>query len=521
MAKILDQAVRKICKGVGNLDTFKGIMEDVDDGGDFSEYFKAVWFPRLGLWFKTLKSLPLASQETSAAMEFYHNQLRLRLINEKDPNVYQRADWLVDKLGTKVHSYFWLDEYSGKDDFARYRRDEWLSGLTAWRKSLKIPDADVSMEGECVKVIDQEDRDMEHVIWNPGSEYAICDCNWANKGNLCEHVIKTIKLCRDKGCSTPSVSMFQYNQVLADMLHCPPYDSLIRDHAVSLAVWVDMLINSQIGQENSGFTNPQKEQSIRNQDIAVANEFRYRNGNISSHLATGFNNQFLCCSPNDAQGAFSDQRASESSSSDENRIEGKCIQMQTDLSSISNYITQPSAVNGNTITDTVAENRDIVLPDVDQDLTMNLYSTNAGSPKRNGAEDIFGKNGWEALMDTEMESIDIPPPLAMAPSDLCIKTHQNGVSSNNDGFFASSTKPVEAQSVHMVSSDVVGESKEIGQEVTSTKSNDPSSKDYILKVNTVVDNTHPAAPGIVDFKGEGEGDTSLTSGMDSPVDIVN
>lgn len=48
MAKILDQAVRKICKGVGNLDTFKGIMEDVDDGGDFSEYFKAVWFPRLG-----------------------------------------------------------------------------------------------------------------------------------------------------------------------------------------------------------------------------------------------------------------------------------------------------------------------------------------------------------------------------------------------------------------------------------------------------------------------------------------
>ena len=62
-------------------------------------------------------------------MEFYHSQMKLRLLNEKDPGVYQHADWLVDKLGTKVHSYFWLNEYSGKDDFARYWKDEWMSGL--------------------------------------------------------------------------------------------------------------------------------------------------------------------------------------------------------------------------------------------------------------------------------------------------------------------------------------------------------------------------------------------------------
>ena len=62
-------------------------------------------------------------------MEFYHSQMKLRLLNEKDPGVYQRADSLVDKLGTKVRSYFWLNEYSGKDDFARYWKDEWMSGL--------------------------------------------------------------------------------------------------------------------------------------------------------------------------------------------------------------------------------------------------------------------------------------------------------------------------------------------------------------------------------------------------------
>ena len=88
-------------------------------------------------------------------MEFYHSQMKLRLLNERDPGVYQRADWLVDKLGTKVHSYFWLNEYSGKDDFARYWKDEWMSGLTSWRKALKTPDSDVVIQGGCAKVADQ------------------------------------------------------------------------------------------------------------------------------------------------------------------------------------------------------------------------------------------------------------------------------------------------------------------------------------------------------------------------------
>ena len=119
-----------------------------------------------GAWINALQTLPLVSQESCAAMEFYHNQLKIRLLNEKDICVYQRADWLVDKLGTKVHSYFWLDEYSEKDDFARYWKNEWMSGLTSWRKALKIPDTDVIMEDGCAKVTDQDKEywfNVEHL----------------------------------------------------------------------------------------------------------------------------------------------------------------------------------------------------------------------------------------------------------------------------------------------------------------------------------------------------------------------
>ncbi|KAG9132429.1 hypothetical protein Leryth_008359 [Lithospermum erythrorhizon] len=67
-------------------------------------------------------------------------------------------------------------------------------------------------------------------------------------GNLCEHVFKTIKFCRDNKRRIIYVSCFKRRTTaLQKMLTCPPFDSLVRDHAVSLAVWVQTQLNAQIG----------------------------------------------------------------------------------------------------------------------------------------------------------------------------------------------------------------------------------------------------------------------------------
>ncbi|KAJ1412848.1 Zinc finger, SWIM-type [Sesbania bispinosa] len=250
ISRQLGWIVDNICRLQGTMSLFEDFMEDFIDESNFMDYFKATWHPRLGAWTNALTTIPLASQESCAAMELYHNQLKIRLLNEKDINVYQRADWLVDKLGTKVHSYFWLDEYSGKDDFARYWKHEWMSGLTSWRKALKIPNTDVLMEDGCAKVTDQHDRDKAYVVWNPGSMLSICSCSWAQDGNLCEHILKVLSICRNRGSTLPSISLFQYHQALNNMLHCPPFDSLIRDHAVSLAVSVQKQLNTLLDKES-------------------------------------------------------------------------------------------------------------------------------------------------------------------------------------------------------------------------------------------------------------------------------
>lgn len=85
---------------------------------------------------------------------------------------------MVDKLGMKVYFYFWLDEYIGKDDFVRYWREEWVSGLIFFRKVLSILDFDVVIFGMFVKVIDKCDVNEVYVVWSLSFYFGVCSCSW-------------------------------------------------------------------------------------------------------------------------------------------------------------------------------------------------------------------------------------------------------------------------------------------------------------------------------------------------------
>lgn len=48
MARQLGQAVDNICRGNGNMNLFEGFMDDFVEARHFMDYFKAVWYPRIG-----------------------------------------------------------------------------------------------------------------------------------------------------------------------------------------------------------------------------------------------------------------------------------------------------------------------------------------------------------------------------------------------------------------------------------------------------------------------------------------
>lgn len=430
ISRLLGRALHNMSKGFGAVDLFDGLMEDFVDASDFVDYFKAVWYPRIGMWTTALKTIPLASQESCAAMEFYHNQMKLRLLNEKDPNVYLRADWLVDKLGTKVHSYFWLDEYSGKEDFARYWKDEWISGLTAWRKSLKIPDSDVVLDGKSAKVIDQQDKDKVHVVWNPGSEFSICDCHLADMGNLCEHVIKVIKVFRDKGSTTPSISMSQYNQALVNMLLYPPHDSLIRDHAVLLAVWVQMQLNAQADPESSEtkIVSQAVEPFSAIEDRDIINEnilFNTENGLTLGPKVANFIVGDWGGNLNGQIGGNKDGNCGERAGG-----EFSCIEMEIDTSPICSPASGLLSVDKIASEDIFTEKEERVLIDTGPDITKNLPSTDDQFSNLNSFGEDLLDNCHQGTMDVESQSTNIPP--STVDSQVhCTMVHQNGNCSND------------------------------------------------------------------------------------------
>ncbi|KAF2303548.1 hypothetical protein GH714_019085 [Hevea brasiliensis] len=384
MFRQLGEAVDDICRGHGTKDLFEAFMEDFIDGSDFMDYFKAVWHPRVGMWTTVLKTLPLASQETCAAMELYHNQLKVRLLNEKDPIVYQRADWLVDKLGTKVHSYFWLDEYSEKDDFARYWKDEWDSGLTAWSKALKIPDLDVIIEGRCAKVTDQLDRDRVHVVWNPGSDFAICDCNWAEMGNICEHVFKVI------ACATTKVAVQKQLDALVDF-----------DNG---DITVDPIQKDAVGTlEQTGGMN------YANHDRELVNECHLINEDVSSH------NRDDCGDGDKGRGGVTGDFCESIGE------ETTCTEMDVDPSS--NCIPSPRlCLFEDVVTDDVfMENRGKTVNDTGPSISKS-------PPKDEVLTDQVGLE-HDSIVHMEPPSMDIPPSLAEFMGQSV--TNQNNVCSNS------------------------------------------------------------------------------------------
>ncbi|XP_021802802.1 uncharacterized protein LOC110755505 [Prunus avium] len=405
------QAMDNICQQRGTEGLFEDFIEDFLDESDFMDYFKATWYPRIGMWISALQNLPLASQETCAAMEFYHNQLKLRLLNEKKPSVYTRVDWLVDKLGTKVHSYFWLDEYSEKDDFARYWKDEWVSGLTSWRKALKIPDSNVVMEGTCAKVINQLDQDKAYLVWNPGSQFGICNCSWAEMGNLCEHVLKVISVCRKKS-AMPSISLLQYHQALIDMLHCPPHDSLIRDHAVSLAVFVQNQLNGLVNLESCNTTMDvtsfaDQDRELVNEEVVSYNENNCGDEHVTAErtkgkLGTEQSNQVAC-----GNGICNESCGEEVS----------CDEMDVDPSSI--CISPPGLYSVDEVVSSsvFSGSRQRSLFNAE---TEDLASADDALTNTTGYEDdILNRNRQENAMD---EDIDIPSS-TMEFVEQCTVTH--------------------------------------------------------------------------------------------------
>ncbi|KAL5975154.1 hypothetical protein ACLOJK_031833 [Asimina triloba] len=194
------------------------------------------WLSRIELWVAAVRTVPIAFLEFNASIESYHLRLKSRLYGTSCESSWARIDWLVHALTTEFHSLYWFDQYIEESGSFRNLRDESLTN--SCYRALHILDVDVMLDVadlRLARVISQSDRSVGYTIWNPGSEFSLCDCAWSRSGNLCKHVIKVGILCRNRHFVKPSLAAQTYRQTLLSLLQNPPDDPIVLDHAILLA----------------------------------------------------------------------------------------------------------------------------------------------------------------------------------------------------------------------------------------------------------------------------------------------
>ncbi|KAK9948373.1 hypothetical protein M0R45_003953 [Rubus argutus] len=239
--KRLGNIVYGIWGGSDTAVALEQLTQDFVDQTAFMEYFKSYWVPKIEMWLSTMRSLPLASQEASGAIEAYHVKLKVKLFDDSHLGALQRVDWLVHKLTTELHSGYWLDRYADECDSFQNVKEEYIAS-TSWHRALQIPDSAVILDDKnhlFAKVLSQKDGSIVHLVWNPGSEFSFCDCVWSMQGNICKHVIKVNMICESRQGYQPSMSFQSFKELLINLSKKPMEDSVSQD--LSMAWTLQML----------------------------------------------------------------------------------------------------------------------------------------------------------------------------------------------------------------------------------------------------------------------------------------
>ncbi|KAK9089942.1 hypothetical protein Scep_029024 [Stephania cephalantha] len=242
MFKRLGQIVHGIWGGVNSSNSMELFIQDFVDQTTFLHYFKAFWLPKIEMWLGTMKTYPLASQEASSAIEAYHLKLKQKLYDDSHLDSLQRVDWLVYKLTTELHSSYWLDRYADESDSFQNVKEEYISS-TSWHRAQQIPDDVVVFDQKdhlFAKVPSQNDIAVARTVWNPGSEFAFCDCSWSMSGNLCKHVIKVNMICNNHPGYVDSMSFHSFRDILTRLCQKPPDDSIALDKSVA---WTSQMLD--------------------------------------------------------------------------------------------------------------------------------------------------------------------------------------------------------------------------------------------------------------------------------------
>ena len=150
------------------------------------------------MWVVGYRELPYTGQDTNAVIEGYHSTLKSTLKSCKSRMIGRRVDWLIHELIGEVLTHFWYQYLRKRFGFVIKKRHEYIvvgALLKAWNildvnVTLPIADGAPTTMKSCSKL------DILYTAFNPGSEWACCTCSQANRGYICKHKLKVLRMLK-------------------------------------------------------------------------------------------------------------------------------------------------------------------------------------------------------------------------------------------------------------------------------------------------------------------------------------
>ena len=214
VAKIKDPAIRGVVlKGLGRImydaecppgdemgpwaiQQLNALMERFPVVSNFWDYFIKQWADKTPMWVVGHRNLPYAGQNTNAAIESYHSNLKATLRASKGRAHGRRLDWVIYELTGEILSHYWYQAMRKQHGFVPNLKQEQFV-INAVLKAREIPDSCVTLpiadDGPTL-VMSQNNPTKLYSIYSPDCEWGYCDCVWALKGNICKHQVKVLMI---------------------------------------------------------------------------------------------------------------------------------------------------------------------------------------------------------------------------------------------------------------------------------------------------------------------------------------
>jgi hypothetical protein len=179
-------------------ESYNSLKRSIPVATTFWKYFNKEWIPKAKMWLTRVRNIPHAGQDTTVAIESYHGNMKVVLRQSKGKLVGKRVDWLIHQLtGDVINRYDYM-QFKKENGFVTNKRGRSLM-LSALTQAQKIPDSNVRLpasEGKPAFVWSSKRSYLEYAVYNPCTEWTMCECVHSQKGNICKHQLKVLRMTR-------------------------------------------------------------------------------------------------------------------------------------------------------------------------------------------------------------------------------------------------------------------------------------------------------------------------------------